>query len=174
MYFFCLKKEKRQIKCEQAEKRKFQMLIGVLYLSSSANRALPYSAAWHLSITLHRGRETHFKCQSAGWDQTRKFGESRQLAAALIPPNQNTRGRSILKTGRSRLRRPDRNRCSAPRRNQEVLQSKQTGEKSVEDAAPPQPGCALGKVNSTENHRWRHLPLSSRAITDVWSYDTRE
>lgn len=89
----------------------------------------------------------------------RKFDESRQLAVALIPSNQNTRGRSVLITGRSRLRRPDRNRCSAPRRNQEVLQSKHTGEKSVEDAASPQQGCALEKVNSTENHRWQHLPF---------------
>lgn len=124
---FCLKKERLNVNKQRKESFKYSEYL----VSSSANLALPYSAAWHLSITQHRGREKHFKSQSAGWDQTRKFDESRQLAVVL--PNQNTRGRSVLKTGRSRLRRPDKNRCSAPRRNQEVLQSKHTGEKSVEE-----------------------------------------
>lgn len=87
--------------------------------------------------------------QSAGRVQTRNFESSRRLALIPPVPNQNARARSVLKTGRSRLGRPDRNRPSAPRRNQEVLQSKHAGEKSVDAAAWPRRGCARGKVNST-------------------------
>lgn len=123
----------------------------------SQARALPYSAAWHSSITRRRGRKNKKKHLKTPECWLRSDAESWQVettgcdsdSASAAPSNQNARGRSVLKTGRSSLRRPDRNRPLALRRNQEVLQSKHTGEKSVEDAASPRRGCALEKVNST-------------------------